>query len=237
MAEAPAPYAGWVWPLMVHPLDPPGNARPPVVTDGFARVAPKRESGAHLGVDIMYRRTVPGAPKLPELTKLFECPSGAAVVVAAFDADVYRVNPTDPRGVSIELDHHNVPGVGPRATAYRHLERAFVKRGDHVKAGDPIGIVGYDRTKSPSSTPNHLHFELWDTTRPGRGREAWAINPGPFMGAWKVKGRAGELYVALPLDPAVVGELEWGEHVGAAAGEVIAQAIGIDVPFALGALV
>ena len=43
-------------------------------------------------------------------------------------------------------------------TMYAHLERALVKRGEHVTAGQRIGSAGC----TGSCTGVHLHFQMWE---------------------------------------------------------------------------
>jgi murein DD-endopeptidase MepM/ murein hydrolase activator NlpD len=62
---------------------------------------------------------------------------------------------------------------------YMHMrDRAIVRRGDSVTAGDQIGNVG----TTGRSTACHLHFELW--TAPGWYEGGEAIDPLPQLKAW-----------------------------------------------------
>jgi hypothetical protein len=182
-------YSGWVWPVELHLKD----KRKPVISDGFSRTS--RGGKGHYGVDIMYRRTMSGSPSLPSYTANYECRSGEVYVLACGPGTVWAVHPTDAHGISLEIDHHQVPGVGPRVSAYRHLDRCYVKAKDEVKAGQVIGIVGYDKTAPASQTPNHLHFELWDPSKqriPGTdSRVAWGLDPAPVMALWGYRHREG----------------------------------------------
>ena len=185
-------YSGWIWPVELHP----GDGRKPVISDGFGTAASGKRGGkGHYGIDLMYKRPVNGTAKLPAQTAGFEVPSGQIRALAAYDGTVWAVNRTDPHGISVEIDHHFVPGIGPRVTVYRHLESCPLAKGQTVNGGDQVGIVGYDRTAAASATPNHLHFELWDTSRKvvtGNPREDFGFDPAPVMGSWGFKGRTGQ---------------------------------------------
>jgi murein DD-endopeptidase MepM/ murein hydrolase activator NlpD len=50
-------------------------------------------------------------------------------------------------------------------TRYAQLDKFMVKKGQTVKAGDPIGTIG--KSGSPSSVEPHLHFELRSNSKLG----------------------------------------------------------------------
>ncbi|RYD97231.1 MAG: M23 family metallopeptidase [Sphingobacteriales bacterium] len=54
---------------------------------------------------------------------------------------------------------------------YAHLDKQFVREGQHVKKGQVIGTVG--NTGNARSTPPHLHF--------GVKRDAHWVNPLPYV--------------------------------------------------------
>jgi murein DD-endopeptidase MepM/ murein hydrolase activator NlpD len=77
------------------------------------------------------------------------------VVLAAYDGGY---------GNCIKIDHGN--GI---ETVYGHASKLLVSEGEHVNAGDELGLVG----STGFSTGNHLHFEV-------RINDV-ATNPLPFM--------------------------------------------------------
>ena len=168
-------FEGWVWPIPAY-----GQAFP-TVSDPFDREG--RGGRGHLGADIMYKRSRRGDFFRPEITPWFAMPSDIIHVLCAGPGTVFSINELDSHGVRVTIDHGNVPNVGPRVTVYRHLKRVFVSKGDEVVGGTPLGICGGDPTNGDKMI-NHLHFELWDTSRPateGKGRESFAIDPGPVL--------------------------------------------------------
>jgi len=83
---------------------------------------------------------------------------GGTPVAASADGVVIRAW-NDPKGGNSVLVRH----PDGSTTGYAHLNGYTVKRGDQVKAGQPIGAVGDTGT----STGNHLHF----TYRDAQGRK------------------------------------------------------------------
>ena len=62
---------------------------------------------------------------------------------------------------------------------YMHLlHHPGVHRGDRLRAGEKIGLVG----STGSSTACHLHFEMW--SKPGWYRGGGVVNPRPFLKRW-----------------------------------------------------
>ena len=175
MSLAAARWAGWVYPLPTLADD-----RDATVSDIFSaeKTADHRQ---HLGVDIMYRRLPHEPAELPRGTKLFYVPANTPVL-AAFDGKIWNTNVTG-YGHSVTIDHGNAPEIGPAVTFYQHMA-SFArpwKKGDVVRAGDELGIVGGSLTGYPLT---HLHFELWLPTRDK------AIDPKPYMTKW-LRQRAG----------------------------------------------
>ncbi len=180
--------------LFIWPMEALANGTRPVISDGFKATAIEGVRRQHLGVDVMFRRAANGVAKPPSFTKGFFCESGVARVLSAGPGKVSSVDVNDPHGIFVVIDHGIIAGAGPRATAYRHLATIAVKKGDTVAAGQFLGFAGADKAAGASS-PNHLHFELWDTARPraeGQGlRAAFSVDPAPAMRAWRVKTSVG----------------------------------------------
>lgn len=179
MARTPSTsdaWPGWVWPMRAL------GSRQPVISDGFSPAATDGHR-KHLGVDIMYRRLASESPTLPQGTKNFYVPANTPVV-AAYHGKIWIAN-LSPKGHQIQIDHGNVPGLGPLNTYYQHLQ-SFSRqwrKGDTVRPGDVLGIVGGNI--EPGGYPLwHLHFELWVPTA-GRSASEWAIDPAPVMAKWQ----------------------------------------------------
>ncbi|WP_206055112.1 M23 family metallopeptidase [Nocardia sp. CS682] len=113
-----------------------------------------RDGAAHRGVD-------------------FAAPLGTPIL-AATDGRVVAAGPAEGFGHWIVLD--TVYDGGPLSTVYGHMGSGgvFVKAGDEVRAGQPIGAVGSD---GESSGP-HLHFEVVPGGRLQGGQQ---IDPVPWL--------------------------------------------------------
>ncbi len=85
-------------------------------------------------------------------------------IVATADGTVIQASNNGYYGRSVEIRHGN--GF---TTRFAHLQGYKVKKGDKVKRGQVIGLVG----SSGRSTGAHLHYELCLNGQP--------INPVPFM--------------------------------------------------------
>lgn len=72
-------------------------------------------------------------------------------IVAAFDGIVRMAKPYAAYGNVVVIRHYN--GL---ETVYSHNSKNLVKVGEHVKAGDPIGLTG----RTGRATTEHLHFEV-----------------------------------------------------------------------------
>jgi murein DD-endopeptidase MepM/ murein hydrolase activator NlpD len=169
-AIAPPPGT-WVWPV------PSWQGRAPAVSDGWGS---RRDGGMrkHRGVDIMFKRTrrdelvAEFPPGTADGAKWHFMPRGV-VAVAAADG-VVRSAGWAPRGNAVVVRHD-----GTWATFYAHLAALLIADGDHVKAGQPLGLIGADPLDSQAL--RHLHFALWHG-----GNSEGAIDPEPIMRRWKV---------------------------------------------------
>ncbi len=179
------PWSGWVWPVPIN-----NSGSKPVISDGFG--ATKRGGKGHYGCDLMYKRQTSGEARPPELSRGFAMPSMAIPALACGPGTIHQVNLNDSHGISIIVDHHNVPGIGPRVSAYRHLSTAFVKKGDTVFGGTPLGYIGYDLTQGKAGL-NHLHFELWDTSKSGGSnpRVDFGYDPAIDLAKWPMRKMDG----------------------------------------------
>ncbi|MEZ7511638.1 peptidoglycan DD-metalloendopeptidase family protein [Bacillus pumilus] len=96
------------------------------VTDLFGT-----RGGSHMGLDIA-------------------APEGESIF-AASEGEVSRSYVSATYGEVVFIQHPN-----GYETVYAHLHERFVKKGDHIEAGQPIGIIG----NTGASRGTHLHFEV-----------------------------------------------------------------------------
>jgi murein DD-endopeptidase MepM/ murein hydrolase activator NlpD len=74
-------------------------------------------------------------------------------IKAALDGTVVFAGWTANDGFVVQLQHSN-----NLVSVYKHNSDLTKRVGDHVKAGEPIAIIG---NTGENSTSTHLHFELW----------------------------------------------------------------------------
>ena len=74
-------------------------------------------------------------------------------IKAALDGTVVFAGWTAGDGYVIELQHSN-----NLMSIYKHNSDLTKNVGDHVKAGEPIAIIG---NTGETSSSTHMHFELW----------------------------------------------------------------------------
>jgi murein DD-endopeptidase MepM/ murein hydrolase activator NlpD len=157
----------WVWPV------PSWNGRAPAISNGF-HTLPNGQH--HDGVDLMYTRTASDAALKagsPNGSKGYVMPDGTHAL-AASDGTVWKATKI-PTGLAVVIGHST--GL---ATFYAHLSELLVHQGDHVRAGQPIGIIGANPLDGEHL--KHLHFEIWC----GDGKQPHAIDPEPLMRPWSV---------------------------------------------------
>lgn len=167
---------GWVFPIPDLKTSD-GRVYRGMVSDGWGtpRHLPGGGITEHRGADVMYRRASVNdrpeyKPGTHDGTRGYFAPRFTPVL-AARDGKVWSVNKT-PRGYAIVLDHGK-----PWATFYQHLESVFRVKGATVRAGDIIGVMGYDPL-DPAQL-RHLHFEAWHG-----GAEESAVDVAPQMDTW-----------------------------------------------------
>lgn len=88
-----------------------------------------------------------------------------AFIKAALDGTVVFASWTANDGYVIQLQHSN-----NLMSLYKHNSDLTKNVGDHVKAGEPIAIIG---NTGETSSATHLHFELWYNGTP--------INPQDYV--------------------------------------------------------
>lgn len=159
-------FAGWVVPV------PTLADRPVVVSNEFRATDPHQ----HLGVDLMFRRRdardliAVFPPKTTNGTPLFFMPDGVSAL--AVGAGTVAFADQTPMGYSVIIQHP----IG-WATYYTHLTTLAVKRGETVRAGQPLGTIGAAPTDAEHL--KHLHFELWKG-----GKRTGAVDPARYFDAW-----------------------------------------------------
>ena len=141
----------------------------PVITQRFganARIYSRFGMPGHEGVDI---RALPN-------TKIFSCAEG----------DIYRVE-KNPKGHSYGI-HVRIRHQGGFRTIYGHLARAQVEVGQHVQAGEVIGIAD----STGASVGSHLHLSLKQDHATDSGQTTYPkdiIDPTEFL-VWPDKAWA-----------------------------------------------
>ena len=100
---------------------------------------------AHMGIDIASRIGTP--------------------IYAFTDGVVEEAGPASGFGLWVVLRHPD-----GTQSAYGHVNRMFVQKGQQVQAGDEIAEVG----NRGHSTGPHLHLEIWDT-------DGTKLNPLPWL--------------------------------------------------------
>lgn len=124
------------------------------------------------------RVTSPFGPRISPITKKTEHHNGQDIVTTGdwtvrecTGGVVLRVTSDKWRGNYVDVQ--TAPGVFER---YQHMARIYVKAGDRVPQGTPLGIAG----STGDSTGVHLHFEVQ--------KNGAAVNPSPWSGIPNVIG-------------------------------------------------
>ena len=177
----------WAWPLPILTLPAGGGDFRPVISQEW--------KVGHYGVDLMYRRKVPGIvdkvawpPGTTNGSVNHFCPPGTPVL-AAKRGKVWSVERTK-RGIAVVLDHGP-----PWATFYQHLDTCnlpWTRRGKpldgsvgrEVEMGAAIGTAGADPLDGQKL--RHLHFACWYK---GAG-DAASVNPQPGIDRWGARNWA-----------------------------------------------
>jgi hypothetical protein len=184
-ATSGSPFDPGPW---VFPVPDLGDRRPEV-SDGWGSPRHSAEGSRtlHLGADIMFRRRSKHdlvdefKPGTANASKGYFVPDNVPALAAA--TGVVDFAAWTRRGFTVRILHTN-----GWMTYYTHLSLLSVARGQVVKAGQTIGIVGYDPTDRRKLM--HLHFELW------RGRQrSGATNPAPYLAAWERRATTGSVPV------------------------------------------
>ena len=90
---------------------------------------------------------------------------------SAFDNGVVRINKFNKRGYGYYVVVRHENGL---ETLYGHMSKILVEEGQHLKAGEPVGLGG----STGRSTGPHLHFELRYLGNPINPRDAIDFDTG-----------------------------------------------------------
>jgi membrane proteins related to metalloendopeptidases len=119
----------------------------------------QRSGHVHQGMDIVFE---PDSPK-PEILSICD----GTVVDTGWGLNAVMVNAAN--------------GTN-RTIVYMHMSQLFVKPGDTIQRGQPIGIIGGMGENGPNTYDEHLHIEVW--SEPNRGGSYGSIGdlyPGIFQ--------------------------------------------------------
>jgi murein DD-endopeptidase MepM/ murein hydrolase activator NlpD len=94
-------------------------------------------------------------------------------IVSAADGVVVEAGPASGFGLWVRVEH-----ADGTTTIYGHIDRALVKEGQRVKAGQQIATMG----NRGHSTGPHLHFEVWSASGQKLNPLTWLRNNG--VRAW-----------------------------------------------------
>jgi murein DD-endopeptidase MepM/ murein hydrolase activator NlpD len=97
------------------------------------------------------QRILNGEPRAPHMGVDIAAPRGTPIAAAAAGTVTLAEHDLFYTGGTVIIDH----GYG-LATTYQHMDRVDVTVGQHVDAGQPIGVVG----ATGRVTGPHLHWSL-----------------------------------------------------------------------------
>jgi murein DD-endopeptidase MepM/ murein hydrolase activator NlpD len=140
------------------------QGRDPVITSDFG----PRDSGFHIGVDILYP-ALPGDPQgHPYTTHSGRWHHPAGIPALAVLPGVVTLARMESNGGHVVIQHDD-----DFFTGYRHLRPQIVEVGDRVRAGTPVGVIGKGK-----AGVIHLHFDAI--------RDGVFVDPAPIIEAWPV---------------------------------------------------
>lgn len=122
-------------------------------------------SSTHNGVDIVKQKS--------SIDSIIAHSDGTVILLATGKENSKTARGTASYGNYVKIDH----GSG-YATLYAHLDSVAVKKGQYVKRGDVIGVMG----NTGHSFGAHLHFEVRKDNK--------RIDPTPYLNADLPGGRA-----------------------------------------------
>lgn len=118
-----------------------------------------RSSHTHQGMDVVF---IPDSPK-PEILSICD----GTVMDTGWGYNAVMVNAANGTNKTI---------------IYMHMAEIFVKAGDTIKRGQPIGIIGGMGPDGPSTYDEHLHIEVWsELNRGGTYGSIGDLYPGVFQ--------------------------------------------------------
>jgi murein DD-endopeptidase MepM/ murein hydrolase activator NlpD len=174
--QGPVPVSSWRPPLYPNPWAPTLHdhfyfASPIAANEINIPVQDYRYGGGffedvvHTGVDI----------PAPKGTPILSAAPGT-VIWAGYGVYQGGVDPTDPYGLAVTIQHDFGYQNQALFTVYGHMDEINVVEGQHVETGDLLGLVG----ETGKVTGPHLHFEVrigennFFTTR---NPELWLVPP------------------------------------------------------------
>jgi len=191
-------------PLQLRPEDHYWLARP--IASGEVNWADPTYRYGENYMNAMHTHTGVDMPA-PQGTPVLAAADGV-VSWAGFGLFEHYFDLEDTYGLAVSIRHDFGYQGEPVFTAYAHLQKIFVKIGDHVQRGEEIGEVG----KTGNTTGPHLHFEVRigaDSYYATRNPELWLVPP---QGWGVVAGRIESIDGwPLPKTPYTITSLDTGQ--------------------------